>query len=163
MMMLETYLRRWQRLRRRIVEDKKIMGALHMAAALALGLCLSAASLSNLPQPIAMAVLCAGMPGWLPIPFALGGAIGYWGFWGQAGSQGVIWMAAALPVCVLAGWEKTLRRIPLLQPVMAAMPRSMTIARRSATILVFMRCFLSFLCAFLCYKPIIGLLTLSAI
>lgn len=120
MMILGTYLRRWQRLRRRIAEDKKIAGTLHITAAFALGLFLSAASLSNLPQPIAMAVLCAGMPGWLPIPFALGGAVGYWSFWGAVGSQGVIWMAAALPVCVMAGWEKTVRQFPLLQPALAA-------------------------------------------
>lgn len=120
MMMLGTYIRRWQRLGRQLLEEEKTRQALRFGAIFALGLCLSAASLGNLPQPIAMAVLCAGLPGWLPIPFALGGVAGYWLFWGNAASQSVIWMAAALPVCVVAGWEKGQRRLPLLQPVLSA-------------------------------------------
>ena len=120
MMMLQTYLRRWQRLRRQLVEDEKIRQALQFGAVFALGLCLSAASLGHLPQPIAMAVLCAGMPGWLPVFYALGAAGGYCLFWGKAAAQCVIWMAASLPVCMIAGWERGQRRLPLLQPMLSA-------------------------------------------
>ena len=119
MMTLETYMRRWKRAVRKAMDYDGVRLTMKLAAMFLLGLCLSAASLGNLCQPIAMAVLCAGLPGWLPIPYALGGAAGYWLFWGAAGSQGVIWMAAALPVCVLAGQDKLIRRIPLLQCMLA--------------------------------------------
>lgn len=120
MMLLEAYLRRWQRVCRQILEEEKTGNVLRICGVFLLGLCLSAASLANLPQPIASAVLCAGLPGWMPIPFVLGGVMGYWLFWGIAGSQSVIWMAAALPVCVIAGSEKLLRRVPLLQSACSA-------------------------------------------
>ena len=119
-MTIGTYARRWQRSAARILADARTRLWLKTGGMFLLGMCLGAASLGNLPQPIAMAVLCAGLPGWLPIPYALGGAAGYWLFWGAAGSQGMIWMAAALPVCLLASQEKMLRRLPLLQPAMAA-------------------------------------------
>lgn len=119
-MMLDTYIRRWHHRYRKLLEEEKMRQALGVAGVFALGFCLSAASLGHLPQPIAMAVLCTGLPGWLPIPFALGAAGGYWLFWGSAASQSVVWIAAALPVCVMAGWEKAQRQFPLLQPMLAA-------------------------------------------
>lgn len=120
MMMLEAYIRRWRRYGKQILADEKTRQMLRIGGVFALGLCLSAASLSHLPQPIAAAVLCAGLPGWMPVPFVLGAAAGFFLFWKAAGIQGVIWMAAALPVCVIAGREKILRRLPLLQPVLSA-------------------------------------------
>lgn len=120
MMTLETYMRRGLRTLRRMMDRQELRFAAKIMGMFFLGFCLSAASLDNLSQPVAMAVLCAGLPGWLPIPYALGGAAGYWFFWGAAGSQGVIWMAAALPVCVAARQEKLSRRFPLLQPMLAA-------------------------------------------
>lgn len=120
MMTLETYMRRGLRSLRRVMDRQELRLAANILGMFFLGFCLSAASLDNRCQPVAMAVLCAGLPGWLPIPYALGGAAGYWFFWGTAGSQAVIWMAAALPVCVLAGREKLSRRFPLLQSFLAA-------------------------------------------
>ncbi len=119
MMMLGTYVRRWQRAMRRAMADERLRVGLKAGCVAMLGLCLSAASLGNLPQPISMAVLCAGLPGWLPIPFVMGGAAGYGIFWGSAGSQGLLWLAAALPVCLLSGREKLIRRFPLLQSALA--------------------------------------------
>lgn len=120
MMMLETYVRRYKRLLRRLLTQERVQLGLKIGGVLLLGLCLSAASLGNLQQPVAMAVLCAGLPGWLPIPYVLGAAIGGAVFWGGGESQGLVWLAAALPVCVLSGREKLIRRIPLLQPALAA-------------------------------------------
>ncbi len=120
MMMLETYVRRYRRLFRRLLSHQQVQLGLKIGGVLMLGLCLSAASLGNLQQPVAMAVLCAGLPGWLPIPFVLGAVMGGGIFWGGAESQGLIWLSAALPVCVLSGREKLIRRIPLLQPALAA-------------------------------------------
>ncbi len=118
MMMLETYVRRYQRLLRRLLSQERVQLVLRYGGVALLGLCLSAASLGNLQQPVAMAVLCAGLPGWLPIPYVLGAVMGSGIFWG-GGSQGLVWLAAALPVCLLSAREKLIRRIPLLQPALA--------------------------------------------
>lgn len=120
MTMLETYVRRCRRLLHRLLSQNRVQLGLKVGLVCLLGLCLSAASLGNLQQPVAMAVLCAGLPGWMPIPFVFGAAVGGGIFWGGGGSQGLIWLAASLPVCVLAGREKLIRRIPLLQPALAA-------------------------------------------
>ena len=120
MMLLETYLRRYRRILRRLLAKEQAQLGLRLGAVGLLGLCMSAASLGNLQQPVAMAVLCAGLPGWMPIAFVVGAMAGNGIFWGGA-SQSLVWLAAALPVCVLSGREKLIRRIPLLQPVLAAM------------------------------------------
>ena len=119
-MTIGTYARRWRRTAARLLADARIRLGLKTGGTFLLGLCLSAASLGNLPQPIAMAVLCAGLPDWLPVPYTLGAVAGYWLFWGAAGGQGILWMAAALPVCLVALREKLVRRLPLLQPMLAA-------------------------------------------
>ena len=120
MMMLETYIRRWQRWGRQTLAEKQAGQILRMSAMLLLGFCLSAASLDNYAQPVSMAVLCAGLPGWLPMIYALGAAAGYWLFWGNAGAQCVFWVAAALPVCILPDQENFHRTMPLLRPMLAA-------------------------------------------
>ena len=84
-----------------------------------LGFGLSAASLGNHAQPICMAVLCAGFSGWQPVAYALGGALGYWMFWGDYGLQGIVWVALSLPVCVMLSKKKTEQ--PLLLPSVAAL------------------------------------------
>lgn len=91
---------------------------LELGAAFVGGFCLSAASLAGGAQPFALAVLCAGLPGWLPMAFALGGGLGYWWFWGQAGLQGLVWLAIGLPVCLTAADE---RGQELLAPGLAAL------------------------------------------
>ena len=85
------------------------------------GLCLSAASLGNHAQPIVLGVLCAGLGGWMPIPFASGAALGYWLFWGQAGVQGIFWTAVGLPLCVALGQRSVARQMPLLLPALSAL------------------------------------------
>ena len=85
------------------------------------GLCLSAASLGNHAQPMALGVLCAGLSGWMPIPFASGAALGYWIFWGQAGLQGMLWTAVGLPLCVALGQRSVAKQMPLLLPALAAL------------------------------------------
>lgn len=119
-MTIEIYARRWQRMLVRALEDQRLRMGMKTGGVFLLAFCLSAASLGNLPQPIAMAVLCAGLPGWLPVAYVLGGVTGYGLFWAAAGNQGILWMIAALPVCVLAQREKLVRRYPLLQSMLAA-------------------------------------------
>ena len=110
--------RRWHYLRRQL-EDPQIRQLLYLAGSFLGGFCLSAASFGPLPQPFCLGVLCAGLPGWLPMPFALGSALGYWLFWGQRGLQGLIWLAAGLPVCMLLRRREKL--IPMLVSVLAAL------------------------------------------
>ena len=112
-------LRRWKRHYRKILQNPKVRLPLNLMGSLIGGFCLSAASLGNMSQPFCLAVLCVGLPGWLPVPFALGGCLGYWIFWGQAGLQGLIWIAAGLPVCVLLGVVG--KKIPLLPAGLAAL------------------------------------------
>lgn len=119
MMLLETYVRRWRRVLRKCWTRPGLRFAGEMIGCFLGGLFLSAASLGNQMQPFGLGVLCAGVPGWLPIPFALGGGLGYWLFWGKAGMQGIIWLAAGLPVCVLLGQKKA--EISLLKPSLATL------------------------------------------
>lgn len=121
MTMLGSYVRRGQRLLRRVLAKQELKLPGQIALWFLAGLCLSAASLGNAMQPVCLAVLCAGVPGWMPLPFALGSCLGYWLFWGKAGMQALIWLSAGLPVCVLLSQSKLGRNMPMLQPAMAAL------------------------------------------
>lgn len=112
-------LRRWKRRIRRITADPRVRIPANLVGSFLGGFCLSAASLGNLPQPFCLAVLCAGLPGWLPLTFTLGGCLGYQFFWGNAGLQGLVWIAAGLPVCVMLGTRG--RKIPLLPAGLAGL------------------------------------------
>lgn len=90
----------WHRLRREMNRPIVREGLAHGCAFLG-SFCLSATNFALLPQPVCLGVLCAGLPGWLPMSYALGGSLGYWLFWGQEGLQGLFWLAAGLPVCCL--------------------------------------------------------------
>ena len=120
MMLLGTYVRRWRRMLRRLTLAPRLRVLLEIGGCFVVGFCLSAASLGNQIQPLAMAVLCAGMSGWQPAVYALGGALGYWIFWGNYGLQGMVWIAASLPVCVLLA-RHTKQQHPLLLPAVAAL------------------------------------------
>ena len=121
MMTLTSYVRRGRRLLRRIVMEPKLRQPLKILGCFLVGMCFSAASLGNHAQPIVLGVLCAGLSGWMPIPFASGAALGYWLFWGQAGLQGILWTAAGLPLCVALGQRSVARQMPLLLPALAAL------------------------------------------
>jgi stage II sporulation protein E len=109
-------LRRWKRQLQRTLKLPRVRQSLELIAAFFAGICLSAASLDNCLLPLPLAVLCAGLSGWLPLPFALGSSLGYGYFWGNAGLQGLVWVAAGLPVCMGLG-----QRVRKLAPLMAAL------------------------------------------
>lgn len=121
MMMLGTYVRRYRRILRRLTTQPALRGPLETCTTFLLGFCLSAASLGNRIQPFPLAVLCTGLTGWLPLAYALGSALGYWLHWGVWGLQGVVWIAAGMPVCVLLAQRKVGREMPLLLPLMSAL------------------------------------------
>ena len=109
-------LRRWKRQLRKTLQLPRVQKSLEIIGAFLAGGCLSAASLDHYLLPLPLAVLCAGLPGWLPLPFALGGCLGYWLFWGETGLQGLIWIACGLPVCMGVG-----QRVRKLRPLSAAL------------------------------------------
>ncbi len=108
-----------RRVLRRAIHTPGLRGAVQVAGSGLMGFVLAAVSLGQHPQPIAMAVLCAGLPGWLPLSFVLGACVGFRLLWGTAGLQGLTWMAAALPVGVLLGHK--FAGLRLLQPAFAAL------------------------------------------
>lgn len=118
-MQVRSGLGQWQRLAQKQLDDPKMRMLLGLAASFLGGFCLSAASLGNRALPLCLAVLCAGLDGWLPMTFALGSGLGYWAFWGQEGVQGLVWLALGLPVCVLTSQSQ--RKLPLLMPSVGAL------------------------------------------
>ncbi len=110
---------RWRGLLRRLLHTPLLRTPIQLAGSFAMGFVLSGASLLHQLQPVAMAVLCAGLPGWLALPYVLGSCLGFRLLWGQAGMQGLVWLAAALPTGVLLA--DRCKRLPLLQPAVAAL------------------------------------------
>ena len=82
------------------------------------GFFLSAASLYNHAMPLSMALVC-GSSGSGAILAALGGALGYWVFWGSAGVQCLLWMVLALMASLAMGRQR--QQFPVLLPPLAAL------------------------------------------
>ena len=93
--------RRWQRLLRRWAQNSRVHGVLQCCVYLLSGGLLSAASLRGYPQPLALALVCAGS-GWPGVLLALGGLGGYLLFWGQVGAQGALWIGLGLLGAIIA-------------------------------------------------------------
>ncbi len=118
-MVIPQITRRWRGLLRRLLHTPALRIPIQLFGSFAMGFALSGASLLHQLQPVAMAVLCAGLPGWLALPYVLGSCLGYQALWGPAGTQGFLWLAAALPTGVLLA--DRCKHLPLLQPAMAAL------------------------------------------
>ena len=89
------------------------------AAAYALGgFVFSAASLEHGALPLSMGFVWA-CRGWSAVLAALGGALGYWVFWGSAALQCIAWLALSLPAVLLLGNHRLSREYPLLFPACA--------------------------------------------
>ncbi len=121
MTLLQSYMQRFQRALRRVLAQPGMKPALQTAAWLLAGFCLSAASLANVLLPLCLGLLCAGIPGWMSLVFALGSSVGYCFFWGSHALMPLLWLAAGLPVCVLVAQTKLGRSMPMLQPALAAL------------------------------------------
>lgn len=89
------------------------------AVVFAVGFFLSAARLCDAAIPLALAVLCVGLPGWTAMAFAVGAALGYGAFWGYAASEGLVWIAVGLAVGQLL--DKRKKALPLLLPGLSAL------------------------------------------
>ena len=102
-------LRRWQRMLRRWLRNPKIHTLAQGFGLLAAGFCLSAASLGQFPQPLALGLLM-NVSGWPAVLIACGGSLGYAVFWQTAGRQAVVWILFGfVPAMFLnrrrSGWD----------------------------------------------------------
>lgn len=121
MMSIGTYVRRGQRFLRRWTSDPKLRTAAKGTGYLLCGLLLSAASLGNAPQPLPLGLLCAGLAGWPSLLVAMGSSLGYFLYWGTAGTQGIVWTGAGLVICLALGGRKLSKAMPLLMPALAGL------------------------------------------
>ena len=115
---VETYLRRGQRQLRQWVMDPRVSTGLRILGYGGSGFLLSAASLNQAAQPIAMGLICA-VTGWRAVVMTLGSLLGFRVFWGAAGVQGMVWAAAGGLLALLLGKRWEARECPLLIPALA--------------------------------------------
>ena len=117
---IETYVRRGRSGIKKWAANPRARLTAKVGGCFLAGMLLSGASLANAPQPLAMGLVCA-LAGWPAAVTAAGGAAGYLLFWGQAGQQGLLWLALALPVALLLGRRRILDESPLLMMAIASL------------------------------------------
>ncbi len=121
---MENYLRQGQRKLQRWALNPGVQSGAKVMAYGSGGFFLSAASLSQSAQPLAMGLICA-MTGWRAMVMALGAMLGYRIFWGAGGLQGVIWSAGACLLALLLGKRK-FSQMELLLPAAAGVTVAVT-------------------------------------
>ena len=124
-MMVETYLRRGRRTLQRLLLEPGIRAVLMTLFYGGSGFLLSAVSLGNAPQPMAMGMIC-GATGWRALLMTLGAVVGYPVFWGRAGEQGILWAASGGLLALLVGKREESREQPLMIPAIAAFLTAIT-------------------------------------
>ena len=122
---IETYVRKGQGSLRKWALKPECVSASKLGVCFLSGITLSAASLAGVPQPLAMGLVCA-LSGWAAVSAALGGALGYWLFWGNAGVQGLCWLGLALLAALALGKRRILDESPLLMMSIAGLIVSAT-------------------------------------
>ncbi len=120
MISLQSYVRQRKSRLRELMLNPRLHLYARAGAFLLAGFVLSAASLGNHFLPLSMGLVFA-CSGWSAVLSAVGGALGYWLFWGQAGYQGLLWLAFGLTVSVLLGDRRAIRQTPLLLPALAGL------------------------------------------
>ena len=117
---LQSYLRKVKHYFRRLALNPQFHRATQVACFFLAGFVFSAAGLGNYCTSLAVGVVCAlGM--WPGILAALGGMLGYWVFWQQAGYIGIFSIIFTLPFALCLGDRKTTRQTPLLLPMTAGL------------------------------------------
>ena len=117
---IETYVRNRQLQVKKWAQRPEICQGAKLAGFFLTGLVLSGASLAHSSLPLTMSLLCV-LHGWQLLVTAVGGALGYVLFWGQAGYQGLLWLGLALPVVLLLGKKRISEGSPLLMPALASL------------------------------------------
>lgn len=120
MLTIETCVRRGRGVLKKWAADPWAQRVGRAAAYFFGGGILSAASLWNAPMPLAMGLACA-LSSWRVVWLTLGALLGYRLFWGAAGTQGMVWMLAALPVRLLAGKRRFAEQPTLLMSAVGAL------------------------------------------
>lgn len=120
MLTVSAYVRRGKHRLRALAVDPRAHIAGRIAAHLFAGFCLSAASLSNIPLPLAMAFVCV-CSGWPCLVAGLGSALGYYIFWGSAGYPALLWTGAATVSAALFSSLRSTRNGTLLMPAIAGL------------------------------------------
>lgn len=126
MMSIGGYVRRGQRLLRRVCLNPRLRAAAESLLYWLCGLVLSAASLGHTPLPLPLAALCAGLGSWPSLLVAMGGAMGYHLFWGSAGAQGMVWIGAGLVIALALGGRRLSKTMPWLMPALAGLSVALT-------------------------------------
>ena len=124
-MMVETYLRRGQRSLQRAALSPAVRRTAAVAACTGSGFLLSAVGLREIPQPVAMGLIC-GSAGWQAALMMMGAMLGYPTFWGSAGCMGIVWSAAAGVLTLMINSREDSRDQPLMLPVAAAFLAAVT-------------------------------------
>ena len=120
MISIQSYVRRGRHRLRRWALDPRIHTASRGTGYVLAGFCLSAASLAQHAQPLAMALVCS-CGGWSALLAALGAAAGYLVFWGSAGLQGLMWVGAGLLAAGALADRRITDQTPLLLPATAGL------------------------------------------
>lgn len=120
MISIQSYVQQGRHAVRRWALDPRahltIRALIHILA----GFLFSAASLAHAPLPLALGALFA-CTGWSAVFVGIGGAVGYLIFWGSAGQQGVVWLAAGLLLNLLFGDRRLIQNAPLLLPAIGGL------------------------------------------
>lgn len=118
MISLQSYVRHGRHTLRKWMVDPRVHTVLRLVLQVAGGFFLSAASLGNVAQPLALGFLCASS-GWPAVLAACGGMLGYAVFWGTAGFQGILWLSAGVFASLFFGDRRLSNQTPLLMPALA--------------------------------------------
>lgn len=122
---MEIWLHRGQTRLRRWWEDDRFRRGTEVLGYILGGFLLSAASLGNQYQPLAMGLICC-TAGWRAPVMTLGSLLGYRIFWGAAGAQGMVWAALGCLTALLLGRRHFSQEAPLLIPMLASFLVSVT-------------------------------------
>ena len=112
-MTISSYIRRGQHSIKAMALDPRVHTGAKTAGQFLSGLVLSAAGLGGAPQTIALGLICASA-GVRALYIAMGSAVGYWLFWGNAGLQGQLWTILGLLCAATLGDRRISREVPLL-------------------------------------------------
>lgn len=117
---IETYVRKGRISLRNLMVDPAVGLGVKIGGSFVAGMVLSGASLAQQCIPLSMGLVCA-LSGWWALVTALGGAAGYEIFWGQAGHQGLVWLAGGLLAALLLGKRRILEESPFMMMAVAAL------------------------------------------
>lgn len=120
MISLQSYVRQGRHTLRRWALDPRVHRLAQAAAYVLAGFGFSAASLGQMPLPLALGLVVA-CERWQAILAAVGGCIGYLVFWGQEAYACLAWLGVGLLAALLLGNRQISRKAPLLLPAVAGL------------------------------------------